>query len=73
MEKLVVWFFKSVMKRRVIETFDSNGKRKIRSLQVDESGRAWISTGAMLDNAKQTKGEFRKSINSKGLVRWANL
>lgn len=73
MEKFVVWFFKSVMKRRVVETFDIDGKRKIHSLQFDKLGRAYTYSGAMLDNANQTKGEFRKGTTSKGLVRWANL
>ena len=73
MKFLKVLFLKHILKRRMIEAINSFGETSVHPLIFDESGRATIPSGAMLDNAKQKRGEFRKGKNSNDMVFWSDI
>ena len=72
MNFIKVLVLKHMLKRRMVEAVNSYGAKSVHPLTFDESGRATIPNGAMLDNAKQKKGEFRKNPNH-NMVFWSDI
>lgn len=73
----MIWFFKTVLGKRVVMVVHSHGDQEAKVLDFTEGGKAFVKLDkdrvGFLDNSKQKEGEFRKGVSVESLVRWFDI